>query len=411
MGFEKEIERDVEIIRRGAEELVQLEDLQKKLERFYSEGKKMIVKEGFDPSAPDLHLGHTVTLRKLRQFQDLGHEVVFLVGDFTGRIGDPTGKKDTRPQLTEEEVKKNAETYTEQVFKILDPQKTRVEFNSQWLRKLTLSDLIVITARLTVARMLEREDFSKRLKVGKPIGLHEFLYPVMQGYDSVALKADVELGGNDQLFNLLVGRDLQREFGQEPQVVLTMPLLEGTDGIEKMSKSLGNYIGIRESAFSMFGKIMSIPDFMIEKYFILLTDVPLQNIQIMKEEYQRGELHPKVWKEKLAWEIVKIYHGETEATKALSDFERAFAQKSSPENTQEILITSAELREGKIWILKLLQKTGILKSNSEGRRLIDQGSVYLDGERINEINLDVTIRNGSFLKVGKKAFFKIKVMN
>ncbi|MGQ9474065.1 MAG: tyrosine--tRNA ligase [Candidatus Caldatribacteriaceae bacterium] len=411
MGFEKEIERDIEIIRRGAEELVQLEDLQKKLERFYCEGKKMIVKEGFDPSAPDLHLGHTVTLRKLRQFQDLGHEVVFLVGDFTGRIGDPTGKKDTRPQLTEEEVKKNAETYTEQVFKILDPQKTRVEFNSQWLEKLTLSDLIVITAHLTVARMLEREDFSKRLKAGKPVGLHEFLYPVMQGYDSVALKADVELGGNDQLFNLLVGRDLQREFGQEPQVVLTMPLLEGTDGFEKMSKSLGNYIGIREPAFSMFGKIMSIPDFLIEKYFILLTDVPLQEIQIMKKEYQRGELHPKAWKEKLAWEIVKIYHGEMEAKKAISDFERAFAQKSYPENAQKIFIASSELREGKIWILKLLQKTGIPKSNSEARRLIEQGSVYLDGARINEVNLDVTVQDESFLKVGKKAFFKIKVVN
>jgi tyrosyl-tRNA synthetase len=398
----------MEIIQRGAEEVISPEDLRKKLERFYREGKKLVVKEGFDPSAPDIHLGHTVTLRKLRQFQELGHEVVFLIGDFTGRIGDPTGKKETRPQLTEEEVKRNAETYTEQAFKILDPQKTRVEFNSKWLSRLTFSDLIVITARLTVARMLEREDFAKRLKSGKPVGLHEFLYPVMQGYDSVALKADVELGGNDQLFNLLVGRDLQREFGQEPQVVLTMPLLEGLDGVEKMSKSLGNYISIQEPAFSMFGKIMSIPDFLIEKYFVLLTDVPLKEIEKMKEEYQRGELHPKAWKERLACEIVSIYHGKVKAEEARLDFERAFAQKSIPENVQEVLIAATELREGKIWIMKLLQKTGVPKSNSEARRLIEQGSVYLDGERINEINLDVPLREGSFLKVGKKAFFKIK---
>jgi tyrosyl-tRNA synthetase len=403
-----EIEKDMEIIQRGAEEVISPEDLRKKLERFYREGKKLVVKEGFDPSAPDIHLGHTVTLRKLRQFQELGHEVVFLIGDFTGRIGDPTGKKETRPQLTEEEVKRNAETYTEQAFKILDPQKTRVEFNSKWLSRLTFSDLIVITARLTVARMLEREDFAKRLKSGKPVGLHEFLYPVMQGYDSVALKADVELGGNDQLFNLLVGRDLQREFGQEPQVVLTMPLLEGLDGVEKMSKSLGNYISIQEPAFSMFGKIMSIPDFLIEKYFVLLTDVPLKEIEKMKEEYQRGELHPKAWKERLACEIVSIYHGKVKAEEARLDFERAFAQKSIPENVQEVLIAATELREGKIWIMKLLQKTGVPKSNSEARRLIEQGSVYLDGERINEINLDVPLREGSFLKVGKKAFFKIK---
>ena len=408
MSWETEIEKDMEIIQRGTEEVISPEDLRKKLERFYREGKKLVVKEGFDPSAPDIHLGHTVTLRKLRQFQELGHEVVFLIGDFTGRIGDPTGKKETRPQLTEEEVKRNAETYTEQAFKILDPQKTRIEFNSKWLSRLTFSDLIVITARLTVARMLEREDFAKRLKSGKPVGLHEFLYPVMQGYDSVALKADVELGGNDQLFNLLVGRDLQREFGQEPQVVLTMPLLEGLDGVEKMSKSLGNYISIQESAFSMFGKIMSIPDFLIEKYFVLLTDVPLKEIERMKEEYQRGELHPKVWKERLACEIVSIYHGKARAEEARLDFERAFSQKSIPENVQEVSIAATELREGKIWIMKLLQKTGVPKSNSEARRLIEQGSVYLDGERINEVNLDVPLREGSFLKVGKKAFFKIK---
>ncbi|MEN3185493.1 MAG: tyrosine--tRNA ligase [Atribacterota bacterium] len=411
MVYENEVERDIAIIQRGAEELIGIEDLRKKLERFYRRGKRLVVKEGFDPSAPDIHLGHTVTLRKLRQFQDLGHEVVFLIGDFTGRIGDPTGKKETRPQLTEEEVKKNAETYTEQVFKILDPQKTRVEFNSKWLGKLTLSDLVFITARLTVARMLEREDFAKRLKAGKPVGLHEFLYPVMQGYDSVALEADVELGGNDQLFNLLVGRDLQREFGQEPQVVLTMPLLEGIDGVEKMSKSLGNYIGIQESAFSMFGKIMSIPDFLIEKYFVLLTNIPLEEITRMKEEYEKGILHPKKWKEQLALEIVSAYHGWAKAQEALADFERAFSQKSIPENAQEILLSTLELKEGKIWVMKLLQKTGVPKSNSEARRLIEQGSVYLNGERVEDTNMDVTVQDGSFLKVGKKAFFKVRVVS
>ncbi|HPU08341.1 MAG TPA: tyrosine--tRNA ligase, partial [Candidatus Atribacteria bacterium] len=289
------LDKDLALIERGVEEIIGIEDLKRKLLRFYQTGKPLVVKEGFDPSAPDIHLGHTVTLRKLRQFQDLGHQVVFLIGDFTGRIGDPSGRSETRRQLTEEEVKQNAQTYAQQVSKILDLQKTIIEFNSKWLSKLTLADLIEITSRITVARMLEREDFAKRLKTGKPVGLHEFLYPVMQAYDSVALQADVELGGRDQRFNLLVGRDLQRELGQEPQVVITMPLLEGTDGVEKMSKSLGNYIGIDEPPFTMFGKVMSIPDSLIEKYFLLVTDVSVEEIQKMKTEYEKGELHPRDW--------------------------------------------------------------------------------------------------------------------
>ncbi len=403
------LDKDLALIERGVEEIIGIEDLKRKLLRFYQTGKPLVVKEGFDPSAPDIHLGHTVTLRKLRQFQDLGHQVVFLIGDFTGRIGDPSGRSETRRQLTEEEVKQNAQTYAQQVSKILDLQKTIIEFNSKWLSKLTLADLIEITSRITVARMLEREDFAKRLKTGKPVGLHEFLYPVMQAYDSVALQADVELGGRDQRFNLLVGRDLQRELGQEPQVVITMPLLEGTDGVEKMSKSLGNYIGIDEPPFTMFGKVMSIPDSLIEKYFLLVTDVSVEEIQKMKTEYEKGELHPRDWKKRLAFEIVRMYHGEKEAILSQEDFERAFTRKEMPEEAQEIVIPSSLLREGKIWILRLLQETGVSSSNAELRRLIEQGGVYFNGERISNVNTDLPIKDGDYLKVGKKDFFRIKL--
>ncbi|HQE24755.1 MAG TPA: tyrosine--tRNA ligase [Candidatus Atribacteria bacterium] len=403
------LDKDLALIERGVEEIIGIEDLKRKLLRFYQTGKPLVVKEGFDPSAPDIHLGHTVTLRKLRQFQDLGHQVVFLIGDFTGRIGDPSGRSETRRQLTEEEVKQNAQTYAQQVSKILDLQKTIIEFNSKWLSKLTLADLIEITSRITVARMLEREDFAKRLKTGKPVGLHEFLYPVMQAYDSVALQADVELGGRDQRFNLLVGRDLQRELGQEPQVVITMPLLEGTDGVEKMSKSLGNYIGIDEPPFTMFGKVMSIPDSLIEKYFLLVTDVSVEEIQKMKTEYEKGELHPRDWKKRLAFEIVRMYHGEKEAILSQEDFERAFTRKEMPEEAHEIVIPSSLLREGKIWILRLLQETGVSSSNAELRRLIEQGGVYFNGERISNVNTDLPIKDGDYLKVGKKDFFRIKL--
>ena len=403
------LDKDLALIERGVEEIIGIEDLKRKLLRFYQTGKPLVVKEGFDPSAPDIHLGHTVTLRKLRQFQDLGHQVVFLIGDFTGRIGDPSGRSETRRQLTEEEVKQNAQTYAQQVSKILDLQKTIIEFNSKWLSKLTLADLIEITSRITVARMLEREDFAKRLKTGKPVGLHEFLYPVMQAYDSVALQADVELGGRDQRFNLLVGRDLQRELGQEPQVVITMPLLEGTDGVEKMSKSLGNYIGIDEPPFTMFGKVMSIPDSLIEKYFLLVTDVSVEEIQKMKTEYEKGELHPRDWKKRLAFEIVRMYHGEKEAILSQEDFERAFTRKEMPEEAHEIVIPSSLLREGKIWILRLLQETGVSSSNAELRRLIEQGGVYFNEERISNVNTDLPIQDGDYLKVGKKDFFRIKL--
>ncbi|HHT11324.1 MAG TPA: tyrosine--tRNA ligase [Candidatus Atribacteria bacterium] len=408
LSFEKRATEDLEILCRGVEDIISREDLQKKLNRYYQTGQPLIVKEGFDPSAPDIHLGHTVTLRKLRQFQVLGHQVVFLVGDFTGRIGDPTGKKETRKQLTEEEVLVNAKTYSDQAFKILDPEKTIIEFNSKWLKNLSFVDIIEITAHFTVARMLEREDFHQRISNGKPVGLHEFLYPIMQAYDSVSLRADVELGGTDQRFNLLMGRDLQREFGQEPQVVMMMPLLEGTDGVEKMSKSLGNYIAVNDPPFDMFGKIMSIPDSLIKKYFILLTDIPMNTILQWEKDFTNDLLHPRDWKIILSKEIVSIYHGSDRANQALEDFERAFAKKESPEDAQILTLTNDDLKDEKIWIISLLLKTGVSHSKSELRRLVEQGGVYLDNMRIADPNSDIQIKDDQFLRVGKKHFFRIK---
>ncbi|HAX99620.1 MAG TPA: tyrosine--tRNA ligase [Candidatus Atribacteria bacterium] len=408
LSFEKRATEDLKILCRGVEDIISREDLQKKLNHYYQTGQPLIVKEGFDPSAPDIHLGHTVTLRKLRQFQVLGHQVVFLVGDFTGRIGDPTGKKETRKQLTEEEVLVNAKTYSDQAFKILDPEKTIIEFNSKWLKNLSFVDIIEITAHFTVARMLEREDFHQRISNGKPVGLHEFLYPIMQAYDSVSLGADVELGGTDQRFNLLMGRDLQREFGQEPQVVMMMPLLEGTDGVEKMSKSIGNYIAVNDPPFDMFGKIMSIPDSLIKKYFILLTDIPMNTILQWEKDFTNDLLHPRDWKIILAKEIVSIYHGSDRANQALEDFERAFAKKESPEDAQILTLTDDDLKDEKIWVISLLLKTGVSHSKSELRRLVEQGGVYLDNMRIADPNSDIQIKDDQFLRVGKKHFFRIK---
>ncbi len=407
MNHHTQAAKDVEALLRGVEEMISPQDLEKKISSFYREGKPLVVKEGFDPSAPDIHLGHTVTLRKLRQFQDLGHEVVFLIGDFTGRIGDPTGKKESRRQLSEEEVLCNARTYAEQVNRILDPEKTRVEFNSSWLKDITLADLVVMMSHFTVARMIEREDFGERIKTGKPVGLHEFLYPVMQAYDSVSLRADVELGGTDQRFNLLMGRDMQRDFGQEPQVVILMPLLEGTDGVEKMSKSLGNYIGVNEPPFEVFHKTMTVPDFLIEKYFLLLTDVPENEIYKMKNETEKGILHPREWKKRLAYTIVKMFYGEDKARQADRDFEKAFVQSETPDGAREVVINMNQLEDGKIWIVKLLKMTGIPSSNSEARRLVQQGGVTLCNQRISDPELEVEIQNGDSLKVGKRGFYRL----
>ncbi len=401
------VDQQIEIIKRGAVEIISEEELRMKLERAQKEGRPLRVKLGLDPTAPDIHLGSAVVLRKLRQFQDLGHEAIIVIGDFTAMIGDPSGRSKTRPQLSEEEVRKNARTYEEQYCKILDPEKTKVVFNSQWLGKMNFADVIRLAAKTTVARVLERDDFQNRFENELPIGLHEILYPLCQAYDSVVLEADVEMGGTDQKFNNLMGRDLQRAFGQEPQVVLLMPLLVGLDGREKMSKSLGNYVGIEEPPFEMYGKIMSIPDELMIDYFVLTTDVPMQEIRRIEEGLKEGTIHPKEAKKRLAREIVTMYHSAEAARKAEEEFERVFAQKEMPSEMPELKISSSELKEGKIWSVKLLVMAGIAKSNREARNLILQGAMRLDGKRISSPD-DVPIRNGSILKVGRR-FAKIKI--
>ncbi len=359
-----EIKKALEIIKRGIVDLVEEEELINKLERSIKEGKPLRIKAGFDPTAPDLHLGHTVLLRKLKHFQDLGHEVYFLIGDFTAMIGDPTGRSETRPALTKEQVQENAKTYQAQVFKILDPTKTKVVFNSEWFSQMKAEEVIRLCAKYTVARILERDDFKKRFEAGLPIAVHELIYPLFQAYDSVALRADVELGGTDQLFNLLIGRDIQREYGLEPQVIITTPLLEGLDGVQKMSKSLGNYVGIMEPPFEMFGKLMSIPDHLMWKYYELLTDYPLAEIERMKEAVEAERLHPKEVKMNLAFLIVSQYHSEEEAKRAREEFERVFSKRELPSEMETYEITS-----GRIYLPKLFKELGLLKSSSVSPRL------------------------------------------
>jgi tyrosyl-tRNA synthetase len=396
----------IEILRKGAVQILQVEDLEKKLERSRATGKPLTIKVGFDPSAPDLHLGHTVVLRKMKHFQDLGHRVVFVIGDFTGMIGDPTGQSKTRPALTKEQVKSNAATYKKQVFKILHPKKTVVAFNSTWLTKLGAAGFISLAGKYTVARLLERDDFQKRYKAGQPIGLHEFMYPLAQGYDSVALKADVEMGGTDQTFNLLVGRDLMREYGQEPQVVLTLPLLEGTDGVEKMSKSLGNAIGIADAPRDIFGKTMSLSDDLMWRYYTLCTDLTLREIESLKQEVASNRVHPKQAKADLARRIVADFHGEAAAAEAAAEFERIFARKETPDEVREVRMPSAA---EPVWIPKLLVAAGLAKSNGEARRLIEQGGVSLDGERVSDPAATLAARPAAahLFKVGKRHFVRV----
>lgn len=389
------IEESIELITRGISEVIGLEEIKEKLKN----GKQLTVKAGFDPTAPDIHLGHTVLLRKMRHFQILGHKVVFLIGDFTGRIGDPSGKTKTRPRLTLEDVLRNAETYKQQVFKILDPEKTIVEFNSKWLEKMSFADVLGLTSRYTVAQMIERDDFAKRYKNGQPISMMEFMYPLAQGYDSVALECDIELGGNDQKFNLLVGRTLMKEYGLSPQAVITVPLLEGLDGVEKMSKSLGNYIGIYDSAKDMYGKAMSIPDNLISKYMELLTDIPINDIKNYIKAMENGE-NPRNIKGILAKEIVKIYHGEEESLNAEEEFKRIFSSKGLPDEIEEITVNKDDN------ILNILSVCMSSESKSNLKRLVSQGSVTLDNEKITDIN--TSISKEGILKVGKRNFFKIK---
>ena len=400
----KSVDEQLALIERGIEGLISRENLVAKLTRSLETGIPLKIKAGFDPTAPDLHLGHTVLLQKLRHFQLLGHQVFFLIGDFTGLIGDPTGKSDTRPRLTREDIERNAETYKEQVYKILDKDKTKVVFNSTWFGEFSSFDMIRLASELTVARMLEREDFKQRFDSGRPISIHEFLYPLIQGYDSVALEADVELGGTDQLFNLLMGRDLQRSHSQEPQVVLTMPLLEGLDGVNKMSKSLGNYIGITESPDNIFGKVMSVSDELMFRYYELLSDLSVEEIGVLKEDLKDGKVHPKAVKMRLARELTGRFHSPKEALAAERNFEQVFAKHQVPDDIPECRITGGEEA---IWLPKLLLDTGLVKSTSDGRRMVKQNAVSLDGEKVTDVDMNIPARGGILIKVGKRRFCQV----
>lgn len=413
----KPVNEQMEYLRKGCVEIIQEEELKAKLERSLKTGRPLRVKAGFDPTAPDIHVGHTVLLRKMKHFQDLGHDVIFLIGDFTGLIGDPSGRSAARPAMTRGEIAKNAETYKTQIFKILSPETTIVDFNSRWLGALSSFDIINLTAKYTVARILERDDFSKRFREGLPISVHELLYPLMQAYDSVALAADIELGGTDQKFNLLVGREIQREFKQEPQVVMTMPLLEGLDGVEKMSKSLGNYIGITEPAGEIFGKIMSISDPLMFRYFELLTDVPARQIAEWKSEIRDARINPRDLKVDLAKQIVRDFCGAAEAERAVADFERIFKHKEIPTDldTIEILEKAAGTGQGgrkpSKPLIDIMMEMNIFPSRGEAKRVIQQGGVYLDGERVSDISreLDIARPEEHVLKVGKRKFYRFIV--
>ncbi len=410
------LNEQMDLILRGTVEIISEEEMEKKVTGAIKSKKPLIVKAGFDPTAPDLHLGHTVLIQKLKHFQELGHTAVFLIGDFTGMIGDPSGRSDTREQLTQEVLLKNAETYKEQVFKILDQKKTVIEFNSNWMGKMSAEGLIELAAQQTVARMLEREDFSNRFKNNQPISIHEFLYPLVQGYDSVALKADVELGGTDQIFNLLVGRDLQRHFGQPPQIVITVPILVGTDGVKKMSKSYGNYIGITEPAKEIFGKVMSLSDELMIDYYELLSDISTNDFKELRSRLEDGSKNPKEAKEALALELTARFWGKEEADNALEEFGRVFAKREVPTDVPEgecviekIIGDEAETVDG-LWIPRILTELGLTASTSEAKRMIKQGAVSIDGDRVTEENRAFDTGESRLFKVGKRKFMKISFL-
>ncbi|NLT22068.1 MAG: tyrosine--tRNA ligase [Syntrophorhabdus sp.] len=396
------IEEQLAIIKRGAVDLINEKELRDKLARSEKEGKPLRVKLGLDPTAPDLHLGHTVVLQKLKQFQDLGHIAIFLIGDFTGMIGDPTGRSETRPALTKEEIMVNAETYKKQVFKILDPERTEVRYNSEWFEQINAADMIRLCAQYTMARIMEREDFRNRYQNNLPISIHEFLYPLVQGYDSVALKADIELGGHDQIFNLFVGRDIQKAYGQESQVLVTVPLLEGTDGINKMSKSYGNYVGIDEPPEEMFGKLMSISDELMIKYYELLSDIPLASLEALKKGIAAGSVHPKQAKVDFAKEIITRFHDASSAEVAHENFEKMFRDKEIPEEIETV--TMSRYNAG-TWLPKLMVNMGLVPSTSEGKRMIKQGAVTINGQKMS--SEDLPAGNELVIKVGKRKFGKL----
>ena len=390
------------LISHGVADLLPEDEFKKKLEKSVATNTPLIVKLGLDPTAPDIHLGHTVVLRKLKLFQDFEHKVIILIGDFTARIGDPTGKSVTRPPLTEEQVITNAKTYQEQIFKVLDPEKTEVRFNSEWLSKLDFADVLKLASKYTVARMLERDDFHKRYTEGRPISIHEFMYPLMQGYDSIALKADVEFGGTDQTFNLLMGRHLQGEEGMPEQTIITMPILEGLDGVQKMSKSLGNYIGISEAPSEMYGKAMSIPDELMMRYFMLVTDMSIEEQEQLSKDLESGAAHPRDVKMKLAHTIVRLYHGEEAANFGQDEFVRVFQKHAMPTDIPEYKVA---ITEEPVFVPQLLSDAGLTASNGEARRSIKAGAFKIDGEKCNEEH--IVLKDGMVLQVGKRKFIKI----
>ena len=400
------LNEQMDLIKRGAHEIIPEDELVKKIEKSIKEGKPLKIKLGCDPSRPDLHLGHSVVLRKLGQFQQLGHQAILIIGDFTGMIGDPSGRNVTRPSLSLEETRKNGESYLEQASKILNKEKTKIVYNSEWLSKMSFEDVIKLSSKYTVARMIERDDFTKRFKAGEPISLHEFLYPLAQAMDSVAISSDVELGGTDQKFNLLVGRDIQREFGMEPQVILTMPLIVGIDGIEKMSKSYNNYIGISDSPQEIFGKTLSIPDSLIYNYYELATDISNEELFDLRKQLNDQQVNPRDLKRKLAKTIVKMYHNENAAVEAEAEFDKIFIRKEVPDEIPEVILEQGETEIG---ILELLVKVNFASSKGEARRLVVQGGVTIDGNKVDDISANITLDKELILKVGKRKFIKLKI--
>ncbi len=405
----KSVEEQLKALRRGVVEILSEDELRAKLNKSIASGKPLRVKLGIDPTSPDVHLGFTVPLRKLKTFQELGHQVVIIIGSYTAMVGDPSGKNSTRPQLSEEAVMANAKYYKEQIFKILDEKKTEVVYNGTWFSKFSFNDVISLASKITVASLLEHDYFQNRYKNGIPISLHEFIYPLMQGWDSVEVKADIEMGGTDQRFNIIVGRALQKENGQEPQVALFMPILAGLDGKSKMSKSLGNYIGISETPKDMFGKAMSIPDPLMESYFELLTEVSLEEIDKVIKGVADGSLHPRGAKVMLAKELVKMYHGQEAAEREALEFDRVFSDKQLPSEVPEVEVSKQELQDGKIWIVKLITLAGLASGRNEAGRLVDQGAVTLDEAKVDSAKNAVSLKDGSILKVGKRKYAKIKL--
>ncbi|PIS27623.1 MAG: tyrosine--tRNA ligase [Candidatus Marinimicrobia bacterium CG08_land_8_20_14_0_20_45_22] len=400
------IQEQLDIIKIGTEELISEEELIAKLQRSAKTGQPLRIKQGFDPTAPDIHLGHTVGIRKLRQFQELGHTIVLIIGDYTGMVGDPSGKNETRPRLTYETVMKNAQTYEKQFFKILDRNKTEVYYNGEWFKKMQFDEIMNLASKFTISQILERDDFHKRFNEEKPISLHEFFYPLMQGYDSVAIRADVELGATEQKFNLIAARQVQRDYGQSPQIVLTLPVLEGIDGAQRMSKSLGNYIGIDDEPADMFGKVMSIPDHLILKYFTLTTDLSLNELRSVEARLKDPKVNPMTIKKELAKTLVAMYHSEQAAEEAQSNFEQVFSKKEIPDDIQIVVIEPAA--ESRL-LVKLLTDNGVVSSNGEARRLIAQGAVRLNDEKVSDINLELSSGSENIVKVGKRRFVKFIV--